>query len=195
MANPTPSKRPCSSGGHRGAEHDGARDVRELAKQSLLARLIQRYEPARARAHDVAVAQEEEQQEQHDRESDHANPAHRGKTSRPSVRGAAALPARGNHPGLDLCGGVSEVGLKPRVGAGHERNLLKIRDAVDVELRASCCSPCSRTDICETNSIDSARQRQQDGDGREHGQQAAAAPAVPCKRRAQPEVQRVQQER
>ena len=42
----------------------------ELAKQPVLARLIERNEPARAGAHAVAVAQKKEQQEQHDRKPD-----------------------------------------------------------------------------------------------------------------------------
>ena len=65
-----PTSTPCMSAGQGDAEHDGAGHVRELAKQPILAFLVQRNQPAGTGGHEIAVAQKKEQEAQHDREAD-----------------------------------------------------------------------------------------------------------------------------
>ena len=164
-----------------------------MPEQPFLALIVERNQAARASQHGIAVAQEKEQQKQHDCESEQRTQGAEKETAAQAGGALQNLAGAGNQPGLNLLRRNARVRLQPNVDARDPGKLLQIGKRFDVELGGGFLQLLQQRRNLR-HEIDRQRaQGQQDGDRREHRQHARRNP--PARESApQAQIQRIQQE-
>jgi hypothetical protein len=141
-------------------------------EEPVLATLVERNELAALREHDLAIAQKEEQQKEHDGESKQRIERPQKKRSAEPGGALQYLLGAGHQPALQLGCGDACVLLQPIVDASDPGELLQIRKRLDVPLSGRLLYVLQETGYLRYELDGERRQGQQNRKGREERQQS-----------------------